>query len=86
LLVVIALIAILSALAVPAFSSIQQSGRISQGLSAALSTFWRGQDIGNTLVPYRLNSAQLAQDIFLITCNHRKASCLRYENSNSSPD
>jgi uncharacterized protein (TIGR02596 family) len=39
LLVVMALIAILSALAVPAFSSIAQSGRVSQALAAALSTF-----------------------------------------------
>ena len=39
LLVVIALIAILSALAVPALNSIQQSGRVSQALAQVLSSF-----------------------------------------------
>jgi hypothetical protein len=38
------------------------------------------------LVPYRLNSAQFAQDIFVIACNCLKFSLLRHENKNSSPE
>jgi hypothetical protein len=38
------------------------------------------------LVPYRLNSAQFAQDIFVIACNYLKVSLLCLENKNSSPE
>jgi hypothetical protein len=37
------------------------------------------------LVPYRLNSAQFAQNIFAIACNCLKFSLLRHKKKKSSP-